>query len=203
VWGQQSQAQEFTQRQNNGQHTYNRAPHLRPDRFRDTLLHNHGLDAAGAVDEDGNPMAMRYAGSPKSDNFFVALLALIGFFLSIPVILTISWYAGAGLYFTYGVNIWLSLIAGIAALIGTPWFTRWVFFSGKNLKARGSLWRIPFGLVALALAFGVPAYFGATWTWASFDFLQLAMPDTTRLYAGLGTAGFYGLAVYTTLRSSR
>lgn len=199
----QSQAELSTQRQNNGQHTYNRAPHLMPDRIGDTLLHKHGLHPGEMTDEDGNPVGMHYANGRVDNNFFIDLFALIGSLLMFPVILAVGWYVGASLYFIFGVDVWLSLAAGVAMLIGAPWATRWVYFSGRNLKARGGLWHIPFGLVAIALAFAVPSYFGATWTWALIDYLQLAATEQARLYAGLGTGAFVGLAIYTALLSSR
>ena len=52
--GQRSQGELCTERQSNGRLTYNSAPHVRPDRFADPLLHQHGTHQASAASNAGS-----------------------------------------------------------------------------------------------------------------------------------------------------
>ena len=92
MWGPPSPGQEFTQRQNNGQHTYNRAPHLPPDGIADTLLHNRGL-AEGATTEGGRP-PFAIGGRRPGGNFFVDLFSLIGALAAFSVVIAAAYQTG-------------------------------------------------------------------------------------------------------------
>ena len=52
--GQRSQGELCTERQSNGRLTYNSAPQVRPDRFADPLLHQHGTHQASAASNAGS-----------------------------------------------------------------------------------------------------------------------------------------------------
>ena len=77
--GQRSQGELCTERQSNGRLTYNSAPQVRPDRFADPLLHQHGTHQASAASYAGSLgyaelLAIRNSGQAHAGNFFVALL---------------------------------------------------------------------------------------------------------------------------------
>lgn len=202
MWGQPSPGQEFTQRQNNGQHTYNRAPHLIPDRIRDPLLHRHGLPE-GAETEHGRPPYAIGTRGFRGNNIIVDLLSLIGALATIPVALATAYQTGLFFNTQYGWSDLHSWAIMVAAVVFWPWLCRWVYVRGRNLQQRGGFWFVPIKLAALAAAFGVTAYFFSLWTWGVIDLLELAIAAQDRLYCGVGVGLFFGLAVYTTLTQTR
>ena len=138
--GQRSQGELYTERQNNGRLLYNRAPHARPDRFTDSLLHQHGTHQASAASNADSLgyaelLAIRNSGQAHTGNFFVALLQLVAPARAIPAVLMAGFMSGAGLHCELGINPWASVAAGLATMIGAPWLLRRLHWTAVNFKA--------------------------------------------------------------------
>ena len=117
--GQRSQGKLCTERQSNGRLTYNSAPHVRPDRFADPLLHQHGTHQASAASNAGSLgyaelLAIRNSAQAHAGNFFVVLPTLAALALAIPAVLLAGFMSCAGLHCELGGNPWVSIAAGLA-----------------------------------------------------------------------------------------